>query len=80
MYWETTIFWHWGGGCFGIDNKESYDENYAADVSTTDRGTDGDISGDPPPDPDPEPDPDPDPDDPGYTLDPTTTTVNVVGE
>ncbi len=76
MYWETTIFWHWGGGCYGLDKKEDYDANYAADVGEDTRGTDGDISGDPPPPP-PDPDPDPEPEDPGFTLDPTTTTVNV---
>jgi len=79
LFWETTIFWHWGGGCFGIDDKDKYDENYAEQVGDYDRGTDADISGDPPPPPPPEEEEEEESEegDPGFTTDPSTSTVTV---
>ena len=54
MFWETTVFWHWGGGCFGIDDKEKYDAAWEEEIgSIDDRGTDDDISSEPPTPPEP---------------------------
>jgi len=55
LFWETTIFWHWGGDCYGIDDKETYDAQFAEEVTDIPRGTDDDITGDPLPEPEPEP-------------------------
>ncbi|MBT8087035.1 MAG: hypothetical protein KJO46_03330 [Gammaproteobacteria bacterium] len=54
LFWETTIFWHWGGGCYGPDKADDYNANFAELVTDVPRWTDDDISGDPLPEPEPE--------------------------
>jgi hypothetical protein len=52
MFWETSVFWHWKGGCFGLNEKESYDKNFEEQIGKADdRETDDDIPSDPPPPP-----------------------------
>lgn len=80
LFWEATIFWHWGGGCYGIDDKDSYDANFEEDVgSVDDRGTDADISGDPPPEPEPEPEPEDDGTSGGLPVSRDVTTTRIEG-
>ncbi|MBT8145077.1 MAG: hypothetical protein KJO55_10270, partial [Gammaproteobacteria bacterium] len=50
MMWEQTIFWHWGGGCYDVDNEADWLTAFEEETGEPHSGgTDEDIGDDPPP-------------------------------
>lgn len=67
LFWESTLFWHWGGGCYSVGDEDKYEQAWFEEVGTEDRRThDGVPTGDyQDPYAEPQPEPGPDPDAPG---------------
>jgi hypothetical protein len=63
LLWESTLFWHWGGGCYNAEKIDEYRVNFYDETSVEDTRThDGAPTGDfDDPYDDVEPDPDSDP-------------------